>query len=133
MSADTHSVKAKVASDGPNEAPAAPEESDTQNPPQEKDTKALFKDAFDRAWNSTSEEILERHPTWSKWGHHKSDFYSADEHAWPLTVAELNYTEDTSPARGVSPATAMRVLEEMEREERELPDGTDTTWAHNAS
>ncbi|KAK2609670.1 hypothetical protein N8I77_003160 [Diaporthe amygdali] len=105
MSADTHSIKAKVASDGPNEAPAAPEQSDTQNPPQEKDTRALFKDAFDRAWNSTSEEILERHPTW----------------------------KDTPPARGVSPATAMRILEEMERKERELSDGTETTGAHNVS
>lgn len=131
MSADTYSVKTKVASDGPHEAPAAPEQSDTQNPPQEKDIRALFKEAFDRAWNSTSEEILERHPTWSKW-HDKSDLYSADKHAWPLTVAELNYTGDIPPARGVSPATAMRVLEEMEREERELPDGTETTGAHNA-
>lgn len=132
MSADTHSVKAKVASDGPHEAPAASEQSDTQNPPQEKDIKALFKDAFDRAWNSTSEEILERHPTWSKW-HDKSDFYPANEHSRPLNVAKLNYTEDRPPARSVSPATAMRVLEEMEREERELPDGTETTGAHNAS
>ncbi|KAJ0114472.1 hypothetical protein J7T55_010862 [Diaporthe amygdali] len=105
MSANTHSVKAKVASDSPNEASAAPVQSDTQNPTQEKDTKALFKDAFDRAWSSTSEEILERHPAW----------------------------KDMPPARGVSPATAMRVLEEMEREERKLPDGTETTGKHNAS
>lgn len=71
MSADMHSVKAKVASYGPGEAPAAPEQSDSQNPPQEKDTKALYKEAIDRAWNSTREEILERHPTWSK-SHDKS-------------------------------------------------------------
>ncbi|KAI7773088.1 hypothetical protein LA080_011889 [Diaporthe eres] len=105
MSAETHSAKAKMGSDGPHEAPAAPEQPDTQAPPQEKDTKALFKEAFDRAWNSTSEEILERHPTW----------------------------KDRPPARGGSPATAMRVVEEMEREERELPNGTEATEANNAS
>lgn len=72
MSAETDSDKAKVASDGPSEAPAAPEQPDTQNPPPEKDIKALFKEAFDRACNSTGEGILESDPTWSKW-HDKSD------------------------------------------------------------
>lgn len=66
MSAETHSVKAKVASDGPSEAPALPEQSDTQNPPQEKDTKTLYKEALDRGWNSSREEILERYPILSK-------------------------------------------------------------------
>lgn len=64
MSADTQSVKSKAASNGPSEAPAEPGQSDTQNPPQ-KDTPTLFQEAFDRAMNSTHEEILERHPSWS--------------------------------------------------------------------
>ena len=35
------------------------------------------------------------------------------------------------PARGVSPATAMEILERMEREEAALPDGTESTGAED--
>ncbi|KAG8160909.1 hypothetical protein KVR01_009173 [Diaporthe batatas] len=94
MSANTPSVKSKAASDG-REAPAAPAQPDAQNPPQ-KDTPTLFQKAFDRAMNSTHEEIMARHPSW----------------------------KDT-PHRGVSPDTALRFMEEMEKEDRELPDGTE--------
>ncbi|POS69343.1 hypothetical protein DHEL01_v212265 [Diaporthe helianthi] len=104
MSADTPSVKSKAASDGPSEGPAAPAQPDAQVPPQKKDTPSLFREAFDRAMNSTHEEILARHPSW----------------------------KDT-PHRGVSPDTALRFMEEMEKEDRELPDGTGANGTHKTS
>ncbi|KAI3390301.1 hypothetical protein diail_10370, partial [Diaporthe ilicicola] len=102
MSADTPSVKSKAASNGPSEAPAAPAQPDAQNPPQKKDTPTLFQEAFDRAMKSTHEEILARHPSWKD-----------------------------KPHRGVSPDTALRFMEEMEKEDRELPDGTEGDGPQN--
>lgn len=91
----------------------------------------MFEEASKLIFNSTREENLARFPILSKW-HGKSDYILQIRAACLLTVAEFNSIEEFTP-RSVSPATAMRVLEELEREERELPDPPEPTGAGNAS
>ena len=66
MSTYIHSVKTKVASDGPREGPSVAEHSTAQNPLIEKDTATLFKEALEQTKNNTHEEILAKHPSWSE-------------------------------------------------------------------
>lgn len=69
MSTDTHSVKAKVASDGPQEAPQAalPDQSNPENSSGQKvDMMALAKEISEELENMTEEEKLERFPWTSK-------------------------------------------------------------------
>lgn len=66
MATESHSVKAKVASDGPREAPDTPEQSNVQSSSEAKDTETLFKEAFEESENMTSEERREKFPILSE-------------------------------------------------------------------
>ncbi|KAG8167125.1 hypothetical protein KVR01_002814 [Diaporthe batatas] len=97
MSTDAHSVKAKVASDGPREAPTLPNQPDPQDlSGKELELKAAFKEAQEELAKMTREEKMKIFP-WMK-----------DE-----------------PPSGVPADKAMAILAEMEEQERREAEAED--------
>lgn len=55
-----------MASQDPREASVPPESSNARSTPEIKDTKTLFREAFERSKKMTPEEIYEKHPSWGE-------------------------------------------------------------------
>lgn len=55
-----------MATQGPRETFKPPERSDADRKSETKDIETMFREAFERSKNMTSEEIYEEHPSWSE-------------------------------------------------------------------
>lgn len=130
MSTETHSAKAKVACDGPREAPVTPEQSNAQNSSGAKDTETLFWEAFERAGNETLEEHYERFPFLSE--SRQSQFAFAGRFL-SADCMGFGVPENITPGTGVDIDKGMQIMKELERQEAAIPDETETTGASNAS